>query len=174
MIPEYKICSMCKIEKHSSFYHTKKEKNGKTYLKSRCKKCSTIANRKESCGIRCKCGNKMHKISNCCSKCLRKLVTIQDCYQRYDKHHLSSVFSLVRIRARYKYRNQITECQNCRYNKHVEVCHIKPISSYPKDTMIDEINDISNIVFLCPNCHWEFDNGILSVGHLGNAPSLSL
>jgi len=49
-------------------------------------------------------------------------------------------------------------CMNCGYNKHVEVCHIHPISLFPMDAAIDEINDLSNLVLLCPNCHWELDN----------------
>lgn len=47
----------------------------------------------------------------------------------------------------------------CGYSKHVEVCHIKAISSFSPDSLISEINDIDNLTYLCPNCHWEFDNG---------------
>lgn len=54
-------------------------------------------------------------------------------------------------------------CKNCGYNKHVEACHIKSISSFDLNTTIKEINDLSNLVFLCPNCHWEFDKGILDL-----------
>ena len=54
-------------------------------------------------------------------------------------------------------------CNNCNYNKHVEVCHIKSISSFPLDTKIAEINNISNLIYLCPNCHWEFDNDLLDI-----------
>ena len=56
-----------------------------------------------------------------------------------------------------------TCCNNCNYNKHVEVCHIKSISSFPLDTKIAEINNISNLIYLCPNCHWEFDNDLLDI-----------
>ena len=52
----------------------------------------------------------------------------------------------------------IKSCEQCGYDKHVEVCHIKPIQSFPSQTAIDIINDISNLIVLCPNCHWEFDN----------------
>lgn len=48
---------------------------------------------------------------------------------------------------------------SCGYDKHVEVCHIKPISEYDLDIKVSEINHKSNIHILCPNCHWEFDNG---------------
>lgn len=46
----------------------------------------------------------------------------------------------------------------CGYSKHVEVCHIKPISSFSDDSLVKDINCGSNILYLCPNCHWEFDN----------------
>ena len=54
------------------------------------------------------------------------------------------------------------ECFCCKYNKHVECCHKKAISSFNPDTLISIVNHIDNLVWLCPNCHWEFDNGILS------------
>ena len=58
-------------------------------------------------------------------------------------------------------------CKNCGYDKHVEACHIKSISSFDLHTKIKEINDISNLVYLCPNCHWEFDKGILKLNGPG-------
>lgn len=54
-------------------------------------------------------------------------------------------------------------CQNCGYNKHVELCHIKSITSFPETTTLGEINSQDNNVQLCRNCHWEFDNGLLSL-----------
>ena len=52
-------------------------------------------------------------------------------------------------------------CQNCGYNKHVEICHVKAIKDFSLETLISEVNDLNNLVGLCPNCHWKFDNGIL-------------
>ena len=54
-------------------------------------------------------------------------------------------------------------CRNCGYNKHIEICHIRSIGSFPDDTPIPVVNDLSNLVALCPNCHWEFDHGLLTV-----------
>lgn len=50
-------------------------------------------------------------------------------------------------------------CAKCGYEKHVELAHIKAISKFSDDTQLSEINSPSNIIQLCPNCHWEFDNG---------------
>lgn len=52
-------------------------------------------------------------------------------------------------------------CQYCNYSNHIEFCHIKPVSSYSDDTTLGEVNHPDNILILCPNHHWEFDNGLL-------------
>lgn len=52
-------------------------------------------------------------------------------------------------------------CAACGYKIHVELCHKKPISKFPKTATLGEINHPSNVVQLCPNHHWEFDNGLL-------------
>lgn len=52
-------------------------------------------------------------------------------------------------------------CEVCGYDKHVEVAHIVDIASYSDDVTIREINNKQNVRGLCPNHHWEFDNGLL-------------
>lgn len=54
-------------------------------------------------------------------------------------------------------------CAICGYDWHVEVCHIRPINSWPLDTPIAVINNPENLVALCPNHHWEFDHQLVSV-----------
>ncbi len=54
-------------------------------------------------------------------------------------------------------------CQNCEYSLHVELCHIKSITSFPDSATLGEINDPNNILVLCRNCHWEFDNEYLKL-----------
>lgn len=76
----------------------------------------------------------------------------------YAKHHKSSAFALVRSRARASVRNEEQICECCGYDKHVEVCHVKPIHSFPPETLLTEINSRDNLKLLCPNCHWEFDH----------------
>jgi len=46
----------------------------------------------------------------------------------------------------------------CGYTKHVEVCHKKAITEFLDNAIISQINASNNIMFLCPNCHWEHDN----------------
>lgn len=51
-------------------------------------------------------------------------------------------------------------CADCSWDKHVEVCHIQSISSFPKTSLVSEVNAVSNLKLLCPNCHWLFDNSL--------------
>jgi len=51
-------------------------------------------------------------------------------------------------------------CSICGYDKHVELHHIKPISEFDDDATLGEINSSDNVIQLCPNCHWEVDNGV--------------
>jgi hypothetical protein len=62
------------------------------------------------------------------------------------------------------------QCAVCGYSKHVEICHIRDISTYPMETPVIEINAVSNLVALCPNHHWELDRGLLEVGLTGFEP----
>ena len=52
-------------------------------------------------------------------------------------------------------------CENCGYDKHVELCHVRSLSDFPDDAKLSEVNSPDNIRVLCRNCHWEFDNGLL-------------
>lgn len=50
------------------------------------------------------------------------------------------------------------KCNHCGYDKHVETCHIKSIGDFPKTTKMSVVNDPSNLILLCPNCHWKMDH----------------
>jgi hypothetical protein len=110
------------------------------------------------------CGNMISSSRSYCGECFvknrsAKDITLQEATERYSKHHKTSAYCLVRTRARATEKAQSTTCcEHCGYFKHQEVCHIKPISSYPLTTMISEINSADNLLILCPNCHWEFDH----------------
>jgi predicted restriction endonuclease len=54
-------------------------------------------------------------------------------------------------------------CGVCAYNKHVEVSHRKAVSQFPDTARVVEINSIHNLIALCPNHHWEYDNGLLTL-----------
>ena len=53
------------------------------------------------------------------------------------------------------------KCAICGYDKHIEVAHIKAVSDFDDTATIREINSITNLIGLCPNHHWEYDNGFI-------------
>lgn len=76
-------------------------------------------------------------------------------------------YSIIRLRARTVIeRRGGLVCAVCGYSRHVDAAHIKPISSFPKDTLIDAINSSDNIVALCPTHHWELDHGFIDAATL--------
>lgn len=70
----------------------------------------------------------------------------------------------IRSNARYiaKTSGLLDKCKVCSYSIHIVTCHIKGIASFGKNTTISVVNDISNLIGLCPNHHWEFDHNLLS------------
>lgn len=48
-------------------------------------------------------------------------------------------------------------CVVCGYSKHFDVAHRRPVSDFQDSALVSEINDLSNLVALCKNHHWEYD-----------------
>lgn len=100
-----------------------------------------------------------HARNSICGKMIKDQTIIEASRKRRGG---ANAFDNIRCNARSLFRNRIAlgeGCFLCGWNLHVHVCHIKPISSYGDDTLVSEINSMSNLVLLCPNCHWMFDNG---------------
>lgn len=122
-----------------------------------------------------KCGQSYYRSSKhrsvfICTKCKQfpdyKSMTIQDFIDQLSVKGKHPSWKFVRIRQFGRFWNsslQNLPCFKCGYDKHVELAHIKPISSFPLSATLGEINSPENIVQLCPNCHWEFDNGLISI-----------
>ena len=55
------------------------------------------------------------------------------------------------------------ECLVCGYNTHIQVCHIKAVADFNENTLIKEIHSWDNLVALCPNHHWEYDHGLITI-----------
>lgn len=125
--------------------------NAKRKPLGNCKKCfSSIPSNRSYCKM-CRKPLKLHPN-----------VTLEELLN--TKGHRSSIYNSIRDKAR-RIAKKLgwKQCINCGYNKHYNVCHIKPIHLYPKPTLVSEINSISNLICLCPNCHWELDNGLLKM-----------
>lgn len=138
------FCSKTCAAKYTNVHFPKRRK-----VYGQCKDCSTQINRRN---IYCPdCFKIRNKVNSDIT-----LGELQD-RRRYQKN--SQVRDLARKKETVKKAG--LKCLNCGYDKHTEVCHIKPIYSYPKNTLVSEVNSDSNLSILCPNCHWEFDNGKL-------------
>ncbi len=76
-----------------------------------------------------------------------------------------SARTMIRVHASFVYHKEIGDkfCKNCGYDKHYEICHIKAVSKFEGNHKMKEINDKNNLIALCPNCHWEFDNTNLKI-----------
>lgn len=143
----------------SATYHNK---NSKKLIDSRRKLEATCA----------KCGQPNSKARKYCKDCFKEIrndefiqhMTVLELGIDQSKRQYQ-INSNIRALARKicSKRNHVKYCQYCGYDKHIEICHIKPISSFDSCATIMEINSPENILILCPNHHWEFDRGLITI-----------
>ena len=74
----------------------------------------------------------------------------------------ASARAIISKDARRRYSGKMS-CSICGYDKHSEIAHIKPVSSFDDNALIKDINNPDNLIALCPNHHWEYDNGLLEI-----------
>ena len=126
----------------------------KTYIKrKRTKKCRL-------------CDNLIVKNRVHCSDCLKRDRTLGELKNNGSKYRCA-VNNCIRYHAKQKCRNRKQVCASCGYDLHVEVCHIKPVSSFNDSSLESEINAKNNLILLCRNCHWEQEKGLLDISELG-------
>ncbi len=113
------------------------------------------------------CGIKVLPRRLTCDNCNPSCVdwskrTIEDVIMLNNRH--TNKYRRIRDHARYVYdsSDRPKGCEKCPYDKHYEVCHIKPIHLFTSDTPVSIVNALDNLIALCRNCHWEFDNGLFS------------
>lgn len=95
--------------------------------------------------------------SSILSKTKGDLLSSRKNYQSYR----SSIRKLAELS--YKNSGKPMACSVCGYDKHVEIAHIKAVSDFDDSATIAEINSVDNLIALCPNHHWEYDNGVLKL-----------
>jgi hypothetical protein len=173
-------CSNC----NANFLKKKKDSR---YSKSFCSKQCQTAGKIKKKEVTCKnCNSSFLKYpselseNNFCSRSCsakfnnkgrqrnrpKKTLTIGEMHSRTSLSGKHSSWKNVSIRNLCRSWNknlQNLPCQKCGYSKHTEFCHIKAISEFEKDTQLSVVNHPDNILVLCRNCHWEFDNKILSL-----------
>lgn len=85
----------------------------------------------------------------------------------FEKHsNWQSARSSIRVHAQFiynEYWHSKMVCENCGYEHHIEICHIKAVAEFDNNALVSAINDINNLIGLCPNCHWELDHGMLKL-----------
>ncbi len=52
-------------------------------------------------------------------------------------------------------------CFVCGYDKHIEIAHVKAVKDFSDNALLSEINNSNNLIGLCRNHHWEYDNNLL-------------
>lgn len=128
-----------------------RQNNNNTYIKRKyCDKCLR-ENRAKSKGAETYIGN----------------LTKDQIFNRHTKYYIGR--NRIRSHAQKVFEKSCKnkKCIICGYDKHVDVSHIKGVSDFNGDALISKINSIENLVSLCPNHHWEYDNGILCLPPLG-------
>lgn len=90
-------------------------------------------------------------------------LTKNELFERYPQWQTARSSIQKSARKIYMTSDKQQSCIVCGYDKHFEVAHIKAVSSFSGDSLISEINDVNNLVALCPNHHWEYDHGILDI-----------
>jgi hypothetical protein len=163
-------CENCKNKVYRCPSQSKKSKSGRAFCSRSC--AATFNNKNYP-------KRRMTQTCNVCKKLIRAdLKYCENCYQ--EKHHISNKtlneatqrrkndnnrYNQIRqiSRKAYMRSDRPKYCEVCGYDKHIEICHIKDIASFSKKTLVSEINDLSNLIALCRNHHWELDHGYLTV-----------
>ncbi len=82
---------------------------------------------------------------------------------RSRAHYQANAWIRKLARRAYYESDKPKSCNRCGYTAHFEICHLRPIQDFPADTPMSVVNNLDNLVALCPTCHWEFDHGLLSL-----------
>ena len=152
----HKICNSC-----NSSYETKDHSS-----KYCCRDCFYSSQSTKEKNLCKNCKSNHSRYSDFCSNLCRleetmKSKTLGECssYEQQNKYRAIRGYA----HSYFKALGKPTSCKVCGYNLHVELCHIKPVSQFVESDTVWDCNKPENIVFLCRNCHWEFDNGILDM-----------
>jgi hypothetical protein len=165
-----------------------------------CQKCNTPTKNPKFCSKSCAAiynNSKFPKRSpeslciECKIPCSKSRTHCRDCWQKINhrNHQIrQGNITLGEFQGKRKYQknsqirtfaqrlirfHQIPQiCMICSYDKHVEIHHIQPVSSFSSDSLLSEINSLQNLIILCPNCHWEADNNLIPV--VGIEPTMSV
>lgn len=120
-----------------------------------------------------RCGKPKHKDSEMCRSCWEELNGIGNKtlgYYTSGQKYLSSKCQEIRTNARRVLESSEREkvcqyCHNHEFDAILEVHHLKGILEFDEDTLIKEINNENNLVWLCPNHHIMLEKGLISLSN---------
>lgn len=116
------------------------------------------------------------KISDTCSMlCYMELGmkqrNLKDSIKRSGSNTYDTVRQNARLYSKYFYP---LKCMLCDYDKHYEVCHVKDLKDFTREETVYEVNNKTNLIHLCPNCHWEFDHNQINLSVIREAQQNAL
>jgi hypothetical protein len=169
-------CKNCKNKLKRAPSQAKRSKSGFVFC---CRSCAAIFNNKNYPPKR-----HLTKICKTCLNAVRSDIKYCSiCWVRYQKKNYlndktldeatqkrkndNNRYNQIRQKSRkiYLQSDRPKCCEVCKYDKHIEICHIKDIASFTKETLISEINDLDNLIALCRNHNWELDHGHITISN---------
>lgn len=117
----------------------------------------------------CECGNTKSRKAEKCKLCCKKPSTILNKTLeeiigdgKYSTIKLNDVRKVARKILSVKEKTCLL-CGNHDFDEVVEACHIKGIMTFDPNTKIEDINSLSNLIWLCPSHHKLFDRGLIKL-----------
>jgi hypothetical protein len=139
--------------------------------KPRCGKCNKnfIPSKSQSkklekkkdifCSLSCAAYSPRKKQTLDYSKCKNRTIEYYTSLPSLKNLHNSSKFAHIRLFNRTWNKHLLTQpCKFCGSTDSIELAHIKAISSFPKETKLEVVNNPNNVIPLCSNCHKKFDS----------------
>lgn len=180
-------CHNCSVSFNKTPSEIRKSKSGKHYCS---RSCSAQYNNKgvcrnqptehtcSSCSAEFTCTGK-HRSRTYCSACLLGYGTYKEMQRSFyesltvgeyrskasveGKHPSWRHAHIRNLNRSWNKSMTLLPCRVCGYDKHVELAHIKGLSSFGDEATLGEINSPENVIQLCRNCHWELDNGLIKL-----------
>lgn len=164
------ICSNCEKPIARTHAEMKKSKTGNVFCSRSCsaKFNNKLFPKRSLEGICSKCEQSISSHFTYCNQCFQDSLIENKPYGDFISGENYQRNARVRQHARNKYlKSDLPKhCILCHYSKHFDICHLKEISSFHKDSLIREINNIFNLIALCKNHHWELDHNLMSLEDL--------
>jgi hypothetical protein len=116
-----------------------------------------------------RCGKKKYYTAKMCQTCITdqywESIKNKPIKEFFGKGASRAKFNNIREWARklMKRSGIKRKCFLCEYSETVQVAHMKKISEFSEDTPIGIVNDLSNLIYLCPNEHILYDKGKLKI-----------